>query len=169
MVWNVSERKLARSTVIDRPPSSAAFTPDGQRDLGGHCAAGLQSSPVTLTGGDWTPVKGAPSGILRIAFVNGTTLAVLRPEGPELYEWPTMTLLPLTPSGPATATSMAPFFDGKTSLFVGLAQSEAACLRDRERHGLEAVRSGHGKAGKSGGAADDGRQSLCVGVWHIRR
>ena len=117
MVWNIRDKKLVGGAVIDQAPTSVAITPDGERILAAS-SAGLQSA--TLKGNTWTTVKGSRDGIQHIAFVNDTTLVALRPEGPELYEWPTMTLLRQTLVGTRDCDTMALTPDGK-ALFVGLA------------------------------------------------
>ncbi|HEX3315984.1 MAG TPA: hypothetical protein VHR72_13890, partial [Gemmataceae bacterium] len=116
LIWSARDKKLVVGVGIGQVPTSMAFTPDGKKLLAAS-AAGLQSTP--LNNPRWTPVKPGRDGILHVAFVNDTTLAALRPEGPELYEWPTMTLLRQTLVGTRDCDTMALSPDGKV-LFVGL-------------------------------------------------
>ena len=116
MIWSVRDRKLVGGATNGQSPTSMAFTPDGQNLLVAS-AAGLQSTPINRNA--WTTVKPARDGVVRVAFVNDTTLAVLRPEGPELYEWPTMTPLRQTLVGTRDCDTLAVSPDGKI-LFVGL-------------------------------------------------
>jgi WD40 repeat protein len=116
ITWNARENRIIGGAANGQRTTSMAFAPDGQNLLVAS-AAGLQSTPVTRN--TWTQVNAGREGILRVLFVSDTLLAVLRPEGVEIYEWPTLRIVRQVhvESGDCDTLAAAP--DGKV-LFVGL-------------------------------------------------